>query len=766
MFSALFTQLGNCFVLGGDFNAKHGLWGSRLTTPKGRELSRAINSCHAEVATARKPTYWPSDTTKRPDLIDFFILQNLPLTHAEASNDHDLSSDHSPVILSLSEKVVRKKVKQNLYNRHTDWDLFRENVNAKIDLRIKIKTKSEIDVAIAEYTRTLQESAKAATPLSPITVPVVTYPPDIREMVLEKRRARKRWQRTRLAHDKATLNRLTRKLSQKIKSFKNKSFKTYLENLDGTPDTDYSLWKACRKIKRPPFQAQPIRKENGEWAKSEEETASAFARHLERTFQPNDINSDLDLKDPPLSPSGPEPGTLSPATVVEVIQKNLSGKKAPGYDNISARILKELPKKGLVLLTNIFNAMLRLKYFPDAWKKAVVILIHKKGKPTDKPESYRPIALLPVMGKLFEKLLLTKIEPLIKDKQLIPDYQFGFRRKHATLEQVHSVVNKASAALEEKRYCCGLFLDVAQAFDRVWHKGLLYKLRGVLPAAYCDLICSYLENRQFQVSYGDARTPWCKAEAGVPQGSVLGPLLYVLYTADMPSSANVDNLVFADDTAILATAEKLIDATDAVQRHAEKLWKWTRRWKIQINAAKSSHLVFSLRHQNVAPIYINGDIVPKVETTKYLGLHLDEKLTWSHHIKAKCQALKTKMREYHWLLGRKSVLSLENKRLLYLSVIRPIWLYGAPLWSAASTSNLKKIQVRQNVILRTITDAYRYTRNADIHSDLRIPLVSEELSRQRARYECRLHQHVNTNAINLLDNSEMIQRLKRMRTVF
>ncbi|RZF44126.1 hypothetical protein LSTR_LSTR013198 [Laodelphax striatellus] len=138
------------------------------------------------------------------------------------------------------------------------------------------------------------------------------------------------------------------------------------------------------------------------------------------------------------------------------------------------------------------NAVFRLKYVPDYWKIAEVIMIPKPGKTPHEVTSYRPISLLPVISKLFEKLLLKRLKPIIESKELIPKHQFGFREKHTTIEQVHRITNVIEMALEEKKICSAVFLDVAQAFDKVWHKGLLSKLRTMLPVEYTQILESYL----------------------------------------------------------------------------------------------------------------------------------------------------------------------------------------------------------------------------------------------------------------------------------
>jgi hypothetical protein len=152
-------------------------------------------------------------------------------------------------------------------------------------------------------------------------------------------------------------------------------------------------------------------------------------------------------------------------------------KKAPGFDLITGKILKYLKRKALVKLTTLFNACIRLKHVPDAWKIAEIVTIPKLGKNLSEVESYRPISLLPIMSKLFEKLILKHLKPIIIEKHLVPTHQFGFRDNHSTVDQVHRIADIIEKTLESKRLCSAVFLDVAQAFDRIWHNGLLHKLR-------------------------------------------------------------------------------------------------------------------------------------------------------------------------------------------------------------------------------------------------------------------------------------------------
>ncbi|CAG9129479.1 unnamed protein product [Plutella xylostella] len=297
---------------------------------------------------------------------------------------------------------------------------------------------------------------------------------------------------------------------------------------------------------------------------------------------------------------------------------------------------------------------------------------------------------------------------------------------HSTIEQLHRVCNKIRESFEKKEYCSAVFLDVQQAFDRVWHKGLLYKLKMVLPHTYYSLLESYLSERLFRVKCKEAHSKLYDIKAGVPQGSVLGPSLYSLYTADIPQSRNVTTATYADDTAALSSSKTPEQASKQLQEYLGEMDNWLEKWKIKASASKSVHITFTLRQGNCPPVKLGGEALKHVDNVKYLGMHLDRKQTWKHHIQQKRNAINLKTRELEWLINPRSRLSLENKLLVYTSILKPLWTYGIELWGTASTSNIQVIQRCQNAILRKISNAPLFTKTSEIHEYLKVPTVLEE----------------------------------------
>lgn len=771
-FEIFLETLGNTFIVGGDFNAKHTNWGSRLITSRGRELIKAIQSKNLNYISTGTPTYWPADPNKIPDLLDFCVTKNINQNYIRIEDSLDLSSDHTPVILTLSATITKKPEPPKLHNVCTDWEKFREILQQETNHRIRLKSTEDIEMAIEHLTSTIHKAAKASTPPIESKEPLTFYPNYIKEAIKEKRRIRRQWHNSGNRYYKTQLNRAEKELKNMLYEWNNNNTQENLSRLTPTTATDYSLWKTTKYLKRSTQRVPPIRKHDNTWARSDKEKCETFANHLTKVFQPFDIesvaNEEEEIQDFLDSPEQLSllMKNISINEIKETI-KQLHSKKSPGHDLITGKILKELPDITIRLISFIFNAIIRLSHYPSQWKIAQIILIQKPDKPAEEVTSYRPISLLPIISKVFEKLLMKRLNTIIIKNKIIPDFQFGFRQKHATTEQIHRIVNKIKNDLEGKRYCSAAFLDIKQAFDKVWHKGLLFKIKKLFPNNHYQILKSYLSGRFFQIKLQSELSPLWPIESGVPQGSVLGPTLYILYTADFPTptSSQVTIGTFADDTTVLASSQDPVEASHLLQSHLNRIEKWLKQWKIKANETKSAHITFTTRRETCPPVLLNNQPLPQVQEVKYLGLHLDRRLTWAKHIKTKRKQLGIKFKKLHWLLNNKSKVTSENKLLIYKIMLKPIWTYGIELWGTASTSNINLIQRFQSKSLRTVVNAPWYVKNSTLHNDLMMNTVQEEIKQRSEKYLKRLEKHPNYTAVNLLDNSTDTYRLKKFNTI-
>jgi predicted house-cleaning noncanonical NTP pyrophosphatase (MazG superfamily) len=208
-----------------------------------------------------KPTYRPTDPGKIPDLINFFIVKNIPAYYLQIEESHDLNSDHSPILLTLSENIIQKENNPVLVNKRTDCESFRQSLEEKINLMVPLRNEEQLDREVEKFLVDIQQSAWENTQEIKRRIKGNNYPKEIRDLIAEKRKARRRWHQTRDPQYKMELNNLAQQLKREIKELKNDSISAFLSELTNDSNTDYSLWKATKKkIKRPVMQFPPIRK--------------------------------------------------------------------------------------------------------------------------------------------------------------------------------------------------------------------------------------------------------------------------------------------------------------------------------------------------------------------------------------------------------------------------------------------------------------------------------------------------------------------------
>ncbi|EFA12510.2 putative RNA-directed DNA polymerase from transposon X-element-like Protein [Tribolium castaneum] len=418
--------------------------------------------------------------------------------------------------------------------------------------------------------------------------------------------------------DRAEANRLRWEVRKALSDFRNERWEAKLQSLT---TEDNSVWRMSRVLRSDRKPLPPIHSENG-IVFTDEEKAEAFALSMSRQCSLNLTNADLDhveeIEDHVESIATEDPDEpLTPTTPEEVsgVIRKLKKRKASGPDEISNRALKNLPLKVIVELTGILNAMLSFRYFPQRWKMATVIFIPKPGKDPKFPQNHRPISLLSAVGKVAKRLIRSRLLQLTQERHIVPDEQFGFRSNHSTTDQLLRVVEHASISIERKQVTGAVFLDVAKAFDAVWHDRLIYKLHQTgIPLAMVQMIRSFLDGRRFQVRINNSVSDPQDLEAGVPQGSVLSPLLYSIFTHDIPKTDRTTLAIYADDTAILTRSKQPYMATRYLQESVERIENWCRR-------VSSDGFVRMF----------NADI-PWSDQVKYLGVILDKKLSFGPHL--------------------------------------------------------------------------------------------------------------------------------------
>jgi hypothetical protein len=415
----------------------------------------------------------------------------------------------------------------------------------------------------------------------------------------------------------------------------------------------------------------------------------------------------------------------NPVTNFELLTtvNELNSKKSEDYSGISMFFIKNLTLQLIKPLVHVINLSFKNGIVPNQMKIAKVVPIFKGGD-TLSMDNYRPISLLSNFSKILEKVMCNRLTNYLESNKLISKYQFGFRKKHSTVHPILHLLNEVSEASSRKKYTLAIFCDLRKAFDTCDHNILIKKLKKLgVRGPELTWFISYLQGRMQFVTINGTNSDNLDINKGVPQGSILGPLLFLIYINDLPDCSLLITLLFADDTTLLASGDNLQDLVLFVNREFQKVVSFFRSHKMALHPIKTKFIIFNANEQLLSEldpyVYINSNnehenfenLKVKIErininsaepAIKFLGVYLDPKLNFKYHVSKMCKKIASSL---YVINMTKNVLSSNALKSLYFALVHSHFIYGIHVWSAAPQHVVNSLEKMQKKAIRMINNA-------------------------------------------------------------
>ena len=716
----------------GDLNARLNTQGHNTTNRVGKGLERFINKGSLTHLGPEFGTYHDHRSSTTPDI----VLGNNKIIHNISIDPGPLTeSDHLPIIITLTSKAITTPIPPRPDINKANWESFSNIVEEHMN-NMEITdnmTSDEIDRALNSWYNTIESAMNQTMPTiaqtttqKPITSPLLKYIQHQHTLLQQMSQihgwtyqnyCRHRMLKTMLGNESKRIRNQnwTNIMEKTALRYKDpKSFWKNIKNLKGnkTAYTDYlqvnnikltndkDKENAHRSLWQEVFKISP--QENLEFDRDKEAEVEGYLTHNETNtvaFERSDLNrlQGANYID-----------TLITKEEMKAVIKSFKN-NTPGESNINKIIIKNIPERAITLLQKIFNHSLSLGYFPKKFKTALIKLIPKANSDSKDPKNYRPISLLEVPGKILEKIVNKRLRDFLERNNIITDKQHGFRTSRGTDTALTVIHESIAHHIARKSQVYLILRDVSKAFDKVWHKGLQYKISQLqLPLCFTKFLNNFITEREAKIKIGNFTGPSFPLSAGVPQGSSISPTLYSIYTNDIPEPAvDCTTVQYADDiTQIIVYHGKSRQLmANRVINEIEKINYYEKQWKIKTNKNKFKIIPIGVKKKN--DIYIDGNQIQYSNYGKVLGVKIGT-TGYNKHIQETTNKGKHAMNE----LQRFYTLPPRIKLHLVKAFIRPIITYAPIPLITASNTNIKKLQGIQNRSLRFAhNERYPYTRN-------------------------------------------------------
>ena len=686
------------FILGGDFNLPHVDWTSHSVLPENpyKQISRLFLDKLSDLGLHQIINEPTRTTDHSSTILDLLITNHVDLISFSGVlpgfSDHDIpfsihnysipKNDPPPRKRYLYHKADWPAIKSNLLNFqnqyfslhkdndiHTKWNLFKNTILNLIDQHIPFKFQKS-------YHKPWHTSS-------------------IKRLIRKKQRLYNKAKKTKSPIDQQIFRDFRRELDKTI----NDNYRRYISNMVDS-DSNKLLYKHVKNLRKDQTSIPTLR-HDASVATSDAEKANLLNEYFSSLFNSSDA---ISFPAPNISNIPPMPEITLGLNGIIKLCDNLKAHSAAGPDCIPSKFLKFNSVLVSPILLDIFSTSLRTSIIPSDWLSAHVVPIFKKGSRSS-PNNYRPISLTSIVSKIFEHILYSQIATHLDKNNFFNPAQHGFLKGRSCQSQLLLTVNDYANVINRAGQTDAIVLDFSKAFDSVPHQGLFAKLSCMnLHTSTLSWIKSFLSHRTQKVVVNGCHSSVSPVVSGVPQGSVLGPLLFLIYINDLPRTVVSTVRLFADDCLIYREIKNPQDHT-ILQNDLLALEGWSSTWRLKFNVKKCQFMSITNKTKPSLSTYrLNNVNLDRVFEFVYLGVTISSKLSWTSHIEY--ISLKAK-RCIHFLQRNLKGASVSSRLKAYIGYVRPILEYSSCVWNPDLACNIDALDSVQRLGIRFIRNDYR-----------------------------------------------------------
>ena len=679
-------------LITGDFNYRDINWPS-LTTTKG-ELSKehsfieTVKYCYLHQQVVKHTR--AGRHTETPSLLDLILTDEQDRISHVQHNSPLGKSDHDVLIFDYNIRLNINYKPQVMYN-HAKANY--SNMNKELESKLQPEIyNNDVDSLWNHIKDNIIIAQKNNTPvINSIksqkwkTLGSIPLDGDITAEIRKKHRLWQRYYETKSIEKFEQYKQQRNKVTRLLESSQKEHEKSLSENAKNNPK---KLWKYIKSKLKTKTGISPLLKPDKTLTKDEQEKAEVLSNYFATVLEEEPPGAIPNLPPRKLVTPPLENITITEEKVLKKLKK-LNPNKSCGPDQITPKLIKEIAEPLTPSLTKLYKNSLSTSEVPDDWKLATVTPIFKKGDKKD-PSNYRPVSLTSVIGKNLESHVYDAIVEHMHSNNLFSPFQYGFIKNRSTTLQLLKVLQLWVNDLDEGLAIDNVNMDFRKAFDKVPHRRLLYKLSTYgIQGKVLQWIENFLKNRHQRVCVSGYVSDWTEVVSGIPQGSVLGALLFVIYINDLPDNIQSDIFLFADDTKFFRKVEDSDDAA-IIQQDLNTLYQWSNDWLLKFHPDKCVVIRLSVTSENWYYKYTLGnDELEYVDLVKDLGVFVDTELKFRHHIS-------TKVNKANSIMGtiRRSFKYLDHTtfKLLFCAQVRTIVEYANPFWCPYLKKDIEMIE--------------------------------------------------------------------------